>query len=486
MRLEQLLQGLSIRENRADLNAEITDVCYDSRQCIPGAVFVAISGFAADGHRFIPAALEKGAACVICERAPEHPCSYVLVDSTRLALARLGANWFGRPADDLTIIGVTGTNGKTTSTYLLKSVLEQTLGARVGLIGTIQNMIGDEVLHTERTTPESFELHSLFARMRDAGCTHAVMEVSSHALVLERVGAVRFAVGAFTNLTEDHLDFHKTMEEYAAAKAILFDRSDKAIINADDAWAAFMQERAKCPVLTYAIDAPADLTAENIELHADSVAFDAICGGERCHFELGIPGRFTVYNCLTVIGCALSLGLGLAEIAAALRNAKGVKGRVEVIPTPGTDYTVLADYAHTPDALENVLRTVRGFARGRVVALFGCGGDRDPIKRPIMGKIGVDYADFAVITSDNPRTEDPNAIIADILKGVEGTDTPYIAIENRPEAIYWAMAHAQPGDVIVLAGKGHEDYQEINHVKHHLDEREVVADCLARLAREGS
>ena len=485
MRLEQLLQGLNIREYHADPDLEITDVCYDSRRCSDGALFVAISGYAADGHRFIPAALEKGAVCVICEHAPEQDCAYVLVDSTRLALAQLGANWFGRPADSLTIIGVTGTNGKTTSTYLLKSVLEQTLGAKVGLIGTIQNMIGDEVLHTERTTPESFELHSLFARMRDAGCTHAVMEVSSHALVLERVGAVRFAVGAFTNLTEDHLDFHKTMEEYAEAKAILFSRCDRAVVNADDAWAGFMQERAECPVLTYAIDSEAELTAENVELHADAINFDAIYGGERCRIELGIPGRFTVYNCLTVIASVLSLGIGLSEIAEALKNAKGVKGRVEVIPTPGTDYTVLADYAHTPDALENVLRTVRGFAKGRVVALFGCGGDRDPIKRPIMGKIGVDYADFAVITSDNPRTEDPSAIIADILKGVEGTDTPYVAIENRPEAIYWAMAHAQPGDVIVLAGKGHEDYQEINHVKHHLDEREVVADCLARLAREG-
>ena len=485
MRLKELLQGLSIRENHADLNTDITGVCYDSRQCAEGTAFVAISGFAADGHRFIPAALEKGAACIICEHAPEQECDYVLVDSTRLALAQLGANWFGHPADDLTIIGITGTNGKTTGTYLLKSVLEQTLGAKVGLIGTIQNMIGDEILHTERTTPESFELHSLFARMRDAGCTHVVMEVSSHALVLERVGAVRFAVGAFTNLTEDHLDFHKTMEEYAAAKAILFARCARAVVNSDDPWADFMRGKAECPVLSYAIDNPADLTAQNIELHADSIAFDAIYGEESRRVTLGIPGRFTVYNCLTVIGCALSLGIGLEETAQALRNARGVKGRVEVIPTPGADYTVLADYAHTPDALENVLRTVRGFAKGRVVALFGCGGDRDPIKRPIMGKIGVDNADFAVITSDNPRTEDPNAIIADILKGVEGTETPYIAIENRPEAIYWAMAHAQPGDVIVLAGKGHEDYQEINHVKYHLDEREIVADCLSRLQREG-
>ena len=484
MRLDTLLSGIDVLELHADPALEISDVCYDSRACAPGALFVAISGFAADGHRFIPAALENGACAAIVERPPETPCAYVLVASTRLALAQLGANWFGHPADAMKIIGITGTNGKTTSTYLLRSVLERAAGARVGLIGTIQNMVGDKVLHTERTTPESFELHRLFAEMRDAGCTHVVMEVSSHALVLERVGAIRFAVGAFTNLTEDHLDFHKTMEAYAEAKAILMERCDRAVVNTDDPWAELMKKHAACPVLTYGIDSGAELTARNIALHADGIEFDAVYGGQTCPVRLGIPGQFTAYNCLTVIGCALSLGLSLTEIAGALAEAKGVKGRVEVIPTPGTDYTVLADYAHTPDALENVLRTVRGFCKGRVIALFGCGGDRDPIKRPIMGKIGVDYADLAVITSDNPRTEDPNAIIADILRGVEGTKTPYVTIENRPEAIYWAMAHAQKDDVIVLAGKGHEDYQEINHVKHHLDEREVVADCLARLTRE--
>ena len=484
MRLDTLLSGIDVLELHADPALEISDVCYDSRACAPGALFVAISGFAADGHRFIPAALENGACAAIVERPPETPCAYVLVASTRLALAQLGANWFGHPADAMKIIGITGTNGKTTSTYLLKSVLERAAGARVGLIGTIQNMVGNKVLHTERTTPESFELHRLFAEMRDAGCTHVVMEVSSHALVLERVGAIRFAVGAFTNLTEDHLDFHRTMEAYAEAKAILMERCDRAVVNTDDPWAELMKKHAACPVLTYGIDSGAELTARNIALHADGIEFDAVYGGQTCPVRLGIPGQFTAYNCLTVIGCALSLGLSLTEIAGALAEAKGVKGRVEVIPTPGTDYTVLADYAHTPDALENVLRTVRGFCKGRVIALFGCGGDRDPIKRPIMGKIGVDYADLAVITSDNPRTEDPNAIIADILRGVEGTKTPYVTIENRPEAIYWAMAHAQKDDVIVLAGKGHEDYQEINHVKHHLDEREVVADCLARLTRE--
>ncbi len=484
MKLKELLRDICIRELAADLDTELTGVCYDSRQCEAGQMFVAISGFASDGHRFIPAALEKGAAVVLCERKPEVPCSYVQVPSARLALAQLGANWFGHPADEMKIIGVTGTNGKTTSTYLLKSVLEKTIGAKVGLIGTIQNMIGDQVLHTERTTPESFEVHRLFAQMRDAGCTYVIMEVSSHALVLERVGAVRFYVGAFTNLTEDHLDFHHTMEEYAAAKAILFRRCDYGVVNTDDCWAQMMLDGALCPVLTYGISKDAMLRAKNIQQFSDHIEMDVCYQGGVSPVCLGIPGGFTAYNCLTVIGCALQLGLSLPAITEALRTAQGVKGRVEVIPTPGTDYTVLADYAHTPDALENVLRTVRGFCKGRVIALFGCGGDRDPIKRPIMGKIAVENADFAIITSDNPRTEDPNAIIADILKGVEGTKTPYITIENRREAIAWAMAHAEKDDVIVLAGKGHEDYQEIHHVKYHLDEREIVAECLAKLAEE--
>ncbi len=485
MKLSELLFGMDVKEIHADLTSEITGVCYDSRQCEPGQLFVAISGFAQDGHRFISAALQKGAAVIVCERIPKETCDYVLVDSARLALAQLGANWFDHPADKMKIIAVTGTNGKTTSTYLLKNVLESTLGVKVGLIGTIQNMIGEEVLHTERTTPESFELHRLFAQMYEAGCSYVVMEVSSHALVLERVGAIHFEVGAFTNLTEDHLDFHKTMEAYAEAKAMLFRRCTYGAVNTDDVWAEQMMRDSTCTMLTYGIRSDAQLKAENISLYSNRVELDACFEAQRCHVNLAIPGGFTAYNCLTVIASALQLGLPLDEICEALGKAKGVKGRVEVIPTPGTEYTVLADYAHTPDALENVLTTVKGFCKGRVIALFGCGGDRDPIKRPIMGKIGVDHADYVIITSDNPRTEDPNAIIADILKGIEGSKTPYIAIENRPEAIFWAMSHAQKDDIIVLAGKGHEDYQEINHVKHHLDEREVVAECLARLTQEG-
>ena len=480
MKLAQLLEGIPVQTLRADPELEITGVSYDSRTTRPGELFVAIPGFAADGHRFIPMALEKGAAAVLFERPPEGETPYVQVPSAREALAVLGANWFGHPADGLTVVGVTGTNGKTTVTYLLKTVLERALGARVGLIGTIQNMIGDEALDTERTTPENFELQALFARMRDAGCTHVVMEVSSHALALHRVDCIPFAVGVFTNLTEDHLDFHKTMEAYRQAKAILFTRCGTGVINLDDDAADRMIADARCPVTTYAVRAGhADLRAEDIDLQADHVAFTAAAGGVRCPVRLGIPGGFTVYNALAVLGAAMALGVALPDAAAALGAARGVKGRVEVVPTPGKDYTVLIDYAHTPDGLENVLRAVRGFCRGRVIAVFGCGGDRDPIKRPIMGRIGVEGSDLAVITSDNPRTEDPAAIIRQIVAGVEGTDRPYVVIENRREAIRWAMDHAQKDDIIVLAGKGHETYQILGTVKTHLDEREEVAAHLA-------
>ena len=476
MKLSQVLAGMQILEQHADPELEISGVSYDSRTTKPGELFVAVTGYAADGHRFIPMAAARGAAAVLCERPPEADVPYVQVESTRAALALAGANWFGHPAEQMTMIGVTGTNGKTTVTYLLKSVLEQCLGAKVGLVGTIQNMIGDQVLDTERTTPESFELQSLFARMRQAGCSHVIMEVSSHALALHRVDQIPFAVGAFTNLTEDHLDFHKTMEEYGKAKALLFQKCRQGVVNLDDGAAPLMLREAACPIRTFsAAGAEADLTAEHVILASDHVTFDAVSGNQRSMVHLGIPGEFTVYNALTVLGIAQALGVPLAAAAAALKQAKGVKGRVEVVPTPGKDYTILIDYAHTPDGLENVLRAVQGFCKGRVIAVFGCGGDRDPIKRPIMGRIGVELSDLAVITSDNPRTEDPHAIISQIVAGFAGTEKPYVVIENRREAIRWAMDHAQKDDIIVLAGKGHETYQILGTEKTHLDEREEVA-----------
>ena len=481
MKLKELLRGIPVLESTADPELDIEDVCYDSRKAGKNSLFVAISGFASDGNRFIPMALGKGAVAVVTARKPEGTVPYILVESDRLALALLGCSFYGHPAKSMTIIGVTGTNGKTSSTLILKQVLERCLGAKVGLVGTMANMIGEEILPTERTTPESFELQRLFAQMRDAGCTHVVMEVSSHAVTLERIGGIHFDVAAFTNLTEAHLDFHKTMDAYCEAKAELFRRCDRAVINIDDAYSNRIRAAALCPVLTTGIVSPADLRGLNPQLHAEGITFTACHGEERAEVALSIPGRFTVYNTLTVMGIALQLGISLSDCAAALRTVTGVKGRVEVVPTPQTPYSVLIDYAHTPDGLENVLTSVRDFCKGRLIAVFGCGGDRDPMKRPIMGKIGVGLSDFAVITSDNPRTEDPMAIINDILTGVSEEDGEYIVIEDRRRAIRYAMDIAKKDDIIVLAGKGHETYQDIGGEKHHLDEREEVAAHLLEL-----
>ena len=474
MKLKELLEGVAVESVTADLDFDIREVRYDSRAVGTGDLFVAIRGYATDGHQYIGKALEQGAAAIVCEEAPAGAPA-IVVKNARRALAEIAANRFGHPADAMTMVGVTGTNGKTTTTYLVKHMLEAA-GCKIGLIGTNQNLIGDEVVETERTTPESYELHALFARMRDAGCTHVIMEVSSHSLVLDRVHGIHFAVGAFTNLTQDHLDFHKTMEAYRKAKAILFSLCEKGVINLDDPAAPAMLADAQCPCLTFSCERDkADLTAKNIRLHADGVEFLASTMHGLARVKLPIPGHFSVENALAALGVVLQLGQELEPAAQSLATATGVKGRVEVVPT-NTDYTVLIDYAHSPDGVENVLKAVRGFAKGRVVALFGCGGDRDTTKRPQMGAIAARLADFCIVTSDNPRTEDPQVIIDDILVGMQNTKTPMQVIVDRPSAIHWALNHAKKDDVLVLMGKGHETYQEINHVKHHMDEREIVAD----------
>ena len=478
MKLRDLLNGLEVLSSNVDLDLEITDVSYDSRKTKSGDLFVAMIGFATDGHAYIEKAMASGAAAVLCQNLPEGDVPFVQVADSRRALAVVGANFYGHPAEAMTMIAVTGTNGKTSSTYLLKSVLEQVAGAKVGLIGTNQNMIGDEIIPTERTTPESFEVQKLFAQMRDAGCSHVVMEVSSHALYLDRVYGVPYAVGIFTNLTQDHLDFHETMEAYCDAKAILFRNCGTGVCNADDSWTERLLTEATCKRFFYAEKAAADLRAEDIVLDSDHISFTAVTETERVPVRVSIPGGFMVYNTLDVLGAALALGVSLEQSARALANMSGVKGRVEVVPTPGKDYTVLIDYAHSPDGMVNVLTSVKGFAKGRTIALFGCGGDRDRTKRPKMARVAAEIADFVIVTTDNPRTEKPADIIADILPGLEGFDTPHVVVEDRVEAIHWAMDHAEKDDVIVLCGKGHETYQEINHVKYHMDEREIVADYL--------
>ena len=478
MKLKDLLKDIEVITLAADPELEISDLTYDSRKATPGSLFVAVTGFVTDGNLYIPMALEKGAVAVVTAVKPKEDIPYILVSSDRLALALLAARFYDYPARSMTLIGVTGTNGKTSSTLLLKHVLEQTLHAKVGLLGTMDNMIGQESVPAQRTTPESLDLQAMFAKMRDAGCTHVIMEVSSHAIALERVGGVRFHLAAFTNLTEDHLDFHKTMENYCDAKGILFERSDKQVANADDPWFDRIAGHSNGNLLTTSARNACGLHAVDQQLLSDGVSFTAVYGDTAVPVKLQIPGKFTVYNALTVLGCALQLGISLEAAAQALASAAGVKGRVEVVPTPGKEYTVLIDYAHTPDGLENVLSSVRGFCKGRLISVFGCGGDRDPIKRPIMGRIGVELSDIAIITSDNPRTEEPMAIISDILKGIDSEKKNHLVIENRPAAIRQAMDIAQKHDIIVLAGKGHETYQEIHGVKHHLDEREIVAQYL--------
>lgn len=480
MRLRELIKNLSIIEMNADAELEISGVSYDSRKTEKGDMFVAIRGFEADGHKFIPKAVENGAAVILCEEKPSCDIPYVLVSDSRYGLAIVSRDFFGDPASEMTMIAITGTSGKTSSSYLIKHMLESKLDAKVGLIGTNGNMIGDEFLHTEHTTPESYELHKLFRHMADSGCTHVVMEVSSHSLTLERVAGIHFDVALYTNLSQDHLDFHGTMEEYAAAKRKLFSMCSLGCFNLDDAWADFMRDGASCRTMTFSTEKnEADLVAKDIRLTADGVRFASVSGDEISITKLGIPGMFSVYNALGTMSVGLALGLSLADCSDAMSSAKGVKGRLEIVPT-GRDFSVVIDYSHKPDALEKVLKTLKPVTRGRLIALFGCGGDRDKLKRPIMGRIAADNADLVVVTSDNPRTEDPDEIIREIVAGMKDKRTPTKVICDRREAIAWAIDNAAPGDVLLLAGKGHEDYQVVGHEKHHMDEREIVSDCLKK------
>ena len=483
VKLWDLLHGVPLTGESFTWDMEITSISYDTRTIRPGALFLALPGAKDDGARFIPEALEKGAAAVLCESLPEGEGPWLQTPDTRRALALVSANWFDHPGRELTLIGVTGTNGKTTTTYLIKELLERAQRTKVGLIGTIQNQIGTQILPAHRTTPESYEVQQLLRQMADAGCTHVVMEVSSHALVQHRVEGLTFAAGVFTNLTQDHLDYHRTMEEYREAKGLLFRQCQTAVLNLDDEAGRWYRERVSCPAFTYSENKDyADLTAKNIRLFPGHVEFEAVSQGDIQRIHLPIPGGFTIYNALAAAACGLCLGLKLEDIAAALRCAHGVKGRVEVVPTP-TAYTVLIDYAHSPNALENVLLTARDFTAGRLICLFGCGGDRDKTKRPIMGSVVRELADVAIITSDNPRTEDPWAILQDILAGMDGPGGEIHIEPDRAQAIRWALSQGQAGDVIVLAGKGHETYQEINGVQYPMDERKIVAEYFEKRAQ---
>lgn len=464
MLLKELLCNV---EYEGDGEIEITSVESSSLTVKEGSAFVCIKGYETDGHKYAKNAAEKGASVIIAQDDVEASCPVVKVKDTRRCLAIMCNEFYGNPSKEFKLVGITGTNGKTTTTFLIKQILEKA-GQKVGLIGTNQIMIGDEIYPASRTTPDSFELQGLFRKMADSRVDTVVMEVSSHALYLDRVYGSDFDVGVFTNLTQDHLDFHKTMENYRDAKAILFDICKKGVINTDDKNGEFIAKSAKCQVMTYGVDESADINAKNVTLEQKGVSFEI----NNKKYSLGIPGKFSVYNALSAIGALKALGVDDEIIREGLSEAKGVRGRAEVVPV-SENFTVLVDYAHTPDGIENILKTAKGFAKGRVVILFGCGGDRDNTKRPIMGEIASSLADFCIVTSDNPRTEDPMSIINEILPGVKGE---HIVIENRREAIEYAIKNAQKDDVIILAGKGHEDYQQIGKEKIHFDEVEILME----------
>lgn len=483
MELKKILNEIQYDVLKGNDEVNINEINYDSRKVKANDVFVCIKGFQSDGHKFVSSAIEKGAKVIVCEEPikSNENITIIKVADTRKALAKMGANFYDNPSKKMKMIGVTGTNGKTTTAFMIKTILEEA-GIKAGLIGTIANFIGSEKLHTERTTPESLELQELFYEMVEKGCKYCVMEVSSHSLALDRVYGIEFEAGIFTNLTRDHLDFHKTFENYYKAKYELFKRSKISIINADDSYGIRAIEDIKkdglSKLITYSIKAASNYKASNEICESTHIDYLLKYNDKEEKIKVGLPGEFNIYNSLGAIACMDSLNIpmeaikkGIAEVVVLGRCEKtGVKYNLP--------YTIILDYAHTPDGLENILETARGFTKNRLISVFGCGGDRDKVKRPQMGKIGCHLSDIAIITSDNPRTENPTAIIQDIVKGIDTEN--YEVIENRKEAIERAIDIAMPGDVLVIAGKGHEDYQILNTGKIHFDEREVVDEILSR------
>ncbi len=465
MKLSQLLR---CEKKLAEL--EIKGITNDSRKVQKGFAFINTFG----DIKYNIDALEKGASVVITDTESDLE-NTILVENSANTFAQMSAKWFFEPAKDLKLIGVTGTNGKTTVTYMLKAILEK-MGKKVGVIGTNQYMIGEKIVPAINTTPNAYYLNELFYEMKNAGCEYVVMEVSSHALAFGNVHGLEFESAIFTNLTQDHLDFHKSMDEYFNQKKKLFSMCKTAVINNDDRYGILLKNDLKCKCVTYSVQNGADYTAKAINCKATHTSYKLL-SDSIAHIEVNTGGVFTVYNSLCAVACALELGIPLDIVIDALSHFSGVKGRAEVVPNT-KDFTVIIDYAHTPDGLKNILKTFKQFAHNRLIVLFGCGGDRDKSKRALMGEIASIYADFVVVTSDNPRTENPSEIICDIMKGIEQSLFHGKVIEDRREAIKFALSIAQKDDIIVLAGKGHEDYQIIGKEKIHFDEREIIKSVL--------
>lgn len=474
MLLQYLLENLTNVEISGDTNREINKIEYDSNKIENGDIFVAINGYKNDGKNYISDAIKRGAVAIVCQEEieKEENITYIKVEDARIALAIMSATYYGNPARKLKIIGVTGTKGKTTTTYMIRDIMLAS-GKKIGMIGTICNTYGNVKEESIRTSPESLDLQALLSRMVDAGMEYAVMEVSSHALELNRVYGIKFIVGVFTNLSEDHLDFHKTMDNYLKAKAKLFSMSDFAIINGDDIYAPRLLKMIDIKKATYGLDNAVDLTATDIRVNPSYVEFKMYVNKMLETIKINIPGRFTVYNALAAIGVCSLFGAQMDAICGALGSLR-VPGRNEVIDLNKT-FTVIVDYAHTPASLEAILSSAKKYTKGRIISVFGCGGNRDKEKRAMMGEISGRLADFTIITTDNPRDEKPNEIISDIEVGMKQTRGLYKSIENRRQAIKFAMRIAWKSDVIIIAGKGHETYQEVeNGKKLYFDDKEIV------------
>lgn len=482
MRLSVLLEGLTYEVIQGNTEVEVRGIKNDSRRVQPGDLFFCISGAVSDGHKYAQDVAAKGASVIVCEKDVQVPetVTVVRVESSRYAMGKISSAFYGKPSEQMTVIGLTGTKGKTTTTYMIREMLERA-GIKTGLVGTIEILDGANKIPAENTTPESMVLHKYMKDMVDNGCKAVVMEVSSQGLMLDRVAGVDFDYGIFTNLSKDHIgpNEHASFEEYRDWKAKLFTLCKTGIFNVDDKNAGYMMEHADCEKITYGMREHADYCANDVKLYCENGVLGiqyALSGKLSGQMVVDLPGEFSVHNSLAAIAVADLMHVPVADIQTILKQIK-VRGRVEMIPISDA-FTLMIDYAHNAMALESLLTALRAYNPKRLVTLFGCGGNRSKDRRFEMGEVSGNMADFTIITSDNPRDEEPAAIMEDIVTGMKKTTGSYVAIEDRKEAIRYAILHAQPGDVIVLAGKGHEDYQEIHGVKHHMDERDLIRGIL--------
>ncbi|MBQ3423802.1 MAG: UDP-N-acetylmuramoyl-L-alanyl-D-glutamate--2,6-diaminopimelate ligase [Clostridia bacterium] len=483
MKLKALIANLPGGiETSGDMDIEISELCVDSRKAAPGALFFCTPGLHMDAHDFAPQAVEKGTVALVVERLLPLEVPQVKVADVRTALSYMASAFFGNPSEQLMMLGITGTKGKTTTSFLVKAIMEEA-GVKTGLIGTVCSMIGEETIPNRLTTPDPIETQTLLRRMVDAGVKCVIMEVSAHALDMHRLAGVKFKVAAFSNFSQDHLDYFQDMDTYFAAKMRLMspEVSSRIVYNVDDERVSAAIRKQDPSAMRVGIRESSDVYANDIEIGEQGCSF-MMTWHKHFHtrISLHLAGIFNVYNALMAAGIGICAGAGPHSIKAGLEKVTAVPGRIELLDT-GTPYRVILDYAHSPDSLENVLKAIRETTRGRMIALFGCGGDRDRAKRPQMGEIAGELADFCILTSDNPRGEDPMAILSAIEEGIQPTGCDYVVIENRREAIRYALSHAQAGDVVVLAGKGHETYQEISGVKHPFDEKIVVRQLLEEL-----